>query len=362
MLRYTVRADGTGTYGTIQEAIDGAAAALESLPDSERHTETVLIHIGPGTYHEKLFSELPRLLLEGEGEDRTVITWSDFGRDVYSDGTEPVDIQGQHAGTRGTFRSYTAFLGGAAVCVRDLTIRNEAGEGRDVGQAVALYADADICSFEHVTLTGCQDTLFCSPLPDAEREKGGFIGPRMNSERRLTRQHYVGCTIVGDVDFIFGGADVVFDDCDIISHRRAGAEESGVNGYITAPSGKRSGLGLVFRSCRIKGEDGVLPHSVYLGRPWRPEGKSSFLNCTCDESVAVERFSGWHIKEGPEEDATFTEYGTVSYAGQSLDLSRALPWVHIPDAAGAQELSRAADEVTAIVAAAVAGLSTGAGA
>ena len=47
--------------------------------------------------------------------------------------------------------------------------------------------------FEKVRLLGNQDTLFCAPLPEKEREKDGFLGPRGLAPRRASRQYYHDC-------------------------------------------------------------------------------------------------------------------------------------------------------------------------
>ena len=75
-----------------------------------------------------------------------------------------------------TFRSYTAFFSGERLRVEDLTIENDAGPGAKAGQAVAAYVDSAHAVFEKVRLLGNQDTLFCAPLPEKEREKDGFLG------------------------------------------------------------------------------------------------------------------------------------------------------------------------------------------
>jgi pectinesterase len=267
-----------------------------------------------------------------------------------------------------------------------------------VGQAVAVYADADVCLFENVEMNGCQDTLFCAPLPRAERQKNGFMGPRVMTERRLTRQYYKNCIITGDVDFIFGGADAVFDDCRILCNDRMhgsnrmldvmgaagsrvasvgagkgvtsgavngaasgagnGAAVTGkldkdqiniterlVNGYITAACGLSSDLGFVFRNCTVTGAKGCEEGSVFLGRPWREEARTVFLNCVCDKSVAPERFSGWGGITKDELQTFYGEFGTRLVDGQPVDLYSKNSWVKDIDEALAAELSARADEV-----------------
>ena len=324
----------SGDYAVIQEAID-------AVP----YEESAVIEIGPGAYREKIFCEKKDITLVGAGMDETVIDFDDYANEVMADGSK-----------RGTFRSYTAFFGGKRVAVRDLTIRNSAGDGRVVGQAVAVYADADVCRFENVKMTGCQDTLFCAPLPVSERQKNGFMGPRMMTERRMTRQYFRNCEITGDVDFIFGGADAVFDDCVITCNDRMFGESGGINGYITAACGLKDNLGFVFRNCTVVGAKGCERGSVFLGRPWREEARTVFLNCTMDESIAPERFSGWGDVKKDEPETFYGEYGTrlmtdgsgagnADTSGNFVSLEHKNPWVRDIDEATAMEISRRADEL-----------------
>ena len=106
------------------------------------------------------------LTLRGAGADATTLIFGDGGKLPHPDG-RPTH----------TFRSYTAFFSGGSVTVEDLTIANDAGPGSAVGQAIAAYVDAEKAVFRRVRLLGNQDTLFCAPLPEAEREKDGFLGP-----------------------------------------------------------------------------------------------------------------------------------------------------------------------------------------
>ncbi|WP_051200206.1 pectinesterase family protein [Butyrivibrio sp. FCS006] len=362
MLQIKVEKNG-GDYSVIQEAID-------AVP----YDESAVIEIGVGVYREKIFCEKKDITLVGAGMAETVIDYDDYANEVMPDGSK-----------RGTFRTYTAFFGGKKVTVRDMTIRNSAGDGRVVGQAVAVYADADVCRFENVKMTGCQDTLFCAPLPVAARQQNGFMGPRMMTERRLTKQYYKNCEIVGDVDFIFGGADAVFDDCVITCNDRMfGRSSAGVsagsattvsggsgvdkdqidvseriiNGYITAACGLKDNLGFVFRNCSITGASGCEKGSVFLGRPWREEARTVFLNCTMDDSIASERFSGWGGITKDEPDTFYGEFGTRiaagigtgasnsgSEAGKLASLEYKNPWVRDIDEALALEISRRADEL-----------------
>jgi pectinesterase len=302
-----------GDYSTITEAI-------QAVP----YEESAVIYIGEGTYHEKLFCEKSDITFIGAGIDKTIIEYDDGAFDLMEDGSK-----------RGTFRSYTAFFGGKRATVKNMTIANTVGDGSVHGQALAVYADADICYFENVKLTGHQDTLFCAPLPLTERQKNGFMGPRVLNPRKKTKQLYKNCEIYGDVDFIFGGADAVFEDCLIVCNNRqknvsskdsndgGKADSRFINGYITAACGTKDDLGFVFRNCTIKGEEGCAEASVFLGRPWRDEARTVFVDCKMDKSIAPERFSGWGAIDKDQPDTYYGEYGSVSLeSGEAIDLSK----------------------------------------
>ena len=222
MLKLTVSQDGSGDFASISEAVLAVPYELEAE-----------IRIGPGIYREKLVCEKRALTLRGAGADATTLIFGDGGKLPHPDG-RPTH----------TFRSYTAFFSGGSVTVEDLTIANNAGPGSAVGQAIAAYVDAEKAVFRRVRLLGNQDTLFCAPLPEAEREKDGFLGPRKFAPRRPSAQYYQSCEIAGDIDFIFGGADALFEQCILRT-----VDNHLPHSYITAPSGSANGLGFVFWDC-----------------------------------------------------------------------------------------------------------------
>lgn len=250
MLTITVAQDGSGDFSTISEAVLAAPYDLETL-----------VLVGPGEYREKLVCEKRCITLRGAGAEDTRLVWADGGKLPHPDG-RPTH----------TFRSYTAFFSGEMVTVEDMTIENAAGPGSEAGQAIAAYVDSQRAVFRRVRLLGNQDTLFCAPLPQAEREKDGFLGPRKLAPRRPSAQYYQGCEIAGDIDFIFGGADALFEQCTLRT-----VDNHLAHSYVTAPSGPADGLGFVFWDCDFVS---ICPAgTVYLGRPWRPTGRTAVLDC-----------------------------------------------------------------------------------
>ncbi len=323
-------------YTSIGEAVQAVPYEVEAE-----------VYIEKGVYTEKIFCDKRNITFIGEGMDETVLEYGDGAFDIMPDGSK-----------RGTFRSYTAFFAGKRVTVKNMTIRNTAGPGEKAGQALAVYADSEEVFFDNVRLDGYQDTLFMSPLPMEERQRNGFMGPRMLTERVLTRQYYKECEIIGDVDFIFGGADAVFDDCRIvcrnrqerenISNNMSSSDKAVINGYITAGCGTKEGLGMVFRNCDIRGEKGCADGTVFLGRPWRDEARAVFIDCTMDDAISPKRFSGWGAIEKEHPDVFYGEYGTYDDDGKAADLSAKNSWVRDIDDELAGELSILADAVVGI--------------
>ncbi len=283
MLTIHVEAGG-GDFATIGEAV---LAVPYDTPAQ--------ILVGPGTYWEKLACEKQDITIKGAGMDRTRLVWNDGGKLLHRDG-RPTH----------TFRSWTAFFSGGQLAVEDMTIENDAGPGAEAGQGIAAYVDSARAVFRRVRLLGNQDTLFCAPLPEKEREKDGFLGPRALVPRRASRQYYQSCEIAGDVDFIFGGADALFEQCVLRSVDNGPGREG--RGYVTAPSTPADGLGFVFWDCDFVSD--CPAGTVYLGRPWRPHGKTAVLECRLGAHIAPEGFCAWNGRADWDK-ATFAEEGNT---------------------------------------------------
>lgn len=295
-----------GAYRSISEAL---AAADQLYPDAER---PVMIHVDPGEYRERVEIHRPHVTLVGETADSVRIVGS-LGAKMPSEDGSGID------GTLGTFRTYTVLVDADDVRLENLTIVNDAGDGREVGQAIALYADGDRLVVDACCITGHQDTLFLGPLPPREVKPGGFIGPKQFAPRRVGRQYYRRCRIEGDVDFIFGGACAYFEGCEIRSLNR----NMDVNGYVTAastPEGEP--YGFVFHGCSFTAAQDVAPDSVYLGRPWREWAQTVLIDCWLGQHIKREGWWDWN-KPAAHERACYA--GAILH-GPAGDTEDWVPW------------------------------------
>lgn len=286
MMRITVGHDGED-YATIQEAIN--AVPYHAAAEIEIHS---------GIYREKLFSEKEDISIRGIGD--VSIIWDDGAAEILDDGRK-----------RGTFRSYTAFFSGNHLVLDNISIINACGSGRTAGQGIALYLDAAEAEITSVSLRAHQDTLFLSPLPREEREAGGFYGPRHLVPRRKCRSTFCKCLIEGDVDFIFGGGDALFEDCEI---RSIGP------GYVAAPSTDTDGTGFVFNRCAFTSEHAE-NGSVFLMRPWRKHGKAVFVSSSFGSHIAGSGMCPWPGLEDEANLCTFLLSGCSFQGNADIDSS-----------------------------------------
>ncbi|MDB5201096.1 MAG: pectinesterase [Ferruginibacter sp.] len=263
---FTVAKDGSGDFTFIQDAIN----AMRVYPLSP-----IRLFIKNGVYTEKI--ELPAdntdVHFIGESADKTIISFNDYsGR-----------------GKINTFNSYTAKISGNRFVAENITFSNTAGP---VGQALALYVDADKAVFKNCRFLGNQDTIFASG--------------------ENARQLFDHCYIEGTTDFIFGAATTVFQDCII---------RCKANSYITAANttaGKS--FGFVFLHCRVEVDSAV--SKVFLGRPWRAFAKTVFINSYLPEKIAS---AGWHNWDNPENEKTVF-YGEYNNEGPGALTSGRAAW------------------------------------
>lgn len=251
-----VAGDGSGQFRTVQAAVD-------SVPAGNR--ERVVILIRPGTYKERVIvpKEKPFLTIRGEDAARTILTFDNYAAKAGPDG-KPF----------GTTGSASVFVYTDDFTAENLTFENTAG--RDIGQAVALRVSGDRCVFTGCRFLGWQDTLYATGTG---------------------RQYFRGCYIEGHVDFKFGTAAAVFEECRIHSKGQ---------GYIAAQARTAPDLptGYVFRDCTLTGD--TEPGRVYLGRPWRPYSRVVFIGCRMGAHIRPEGWDNWRNKDN-EATAWFAE-------------------------------------------------------
>lgn len=263
-----VAADGSGDYTSVQEAVDAA-------PSNRR--DYYFIYIKKGTYKEVV--TVPKnkeyIYLIGEDAETTVLTYDNYASRLKPDGSE-----------YGTSGSASFFVQANNFVAENITFENTAGI--DAGQALAINIGGARSSFRNCLFLGHQDTWYAG---------------------NGTYQYVKDSFIEGSVDFIFGGSTAFFDHCQVESTR---------GGYITAASTPvDQPYGYIFNQCKITARSSVTEHSVYLGRPWRPNAKVIYLSCNM--GLHIQKV-GWHNWGNPDNERTafYAEYNSTG-EGASRD-------------------------------------------
>ncbi|KAI3992809.1 hypothetical protein MKX01_042368 [Papaver californicum] len=242
-----VAKDGSGNFTTISEAV---AAAPESS------TKRFIIYIKKGTYFEnvEVVKKKTMLMFIGDGIGKTVVKASRS----YDDGWS-------------TFQSATVAVMGNGFVAKDMTFENSAGPGKH--QAVALRSSADLSAFYRCSFVGYQDTLYV----------------------HKKRQFYKQCDIYGTIDFIFGNAAVVLQECNLYARK----PDTNQTNTITAQGRKfpNDNTGISILNCKVTAAADLIPFKTavqtYLGRPWRQYSRTVYLHSLIDDVVDARGWFPW---------------------------------------------------------------------
>ncbi|KAL1813725.1 hypothetical protein ACET3Z_023790 [Daucus carota] len=244
-----VSKDGNGTYKTIAEAIKKAP---------EHGTRRFIIYVKAGKYEEqnlKVGRKKTNLMFIGDGKGKTVISG---GKSVFDNVT--------------TFHTASFAATGAGFIARDITFENWAGPSKH--QAVALRVGADHAVIYRCNVIGYQDTLY------------------VHSQRQFYRE----CDIYGTVDFIFGNAAVVFQNCSMYARKPMDQQKN----TITAQNRKdpNQNTGISIHACRIVATSDLQASkanfSTYLGRPWKLYSRTVYMLSNMGDHIHPRGWLEWN--------------------------------------------------------------------
>ncbi|KAG4917288.1 hypothetical protein AAZX31_02G016000 [Glycine max] len=248
----TVSKDGSGNFTTIGDAL---AAAPNKTASTAGY---FLIYVTAGVYEENVSIDKKKtyLMMVGDGINKTIITGN---RSVVDGWT--------------TFKSATFAVVGAGFVGVNMTIRNTAGAEKH--QAVALRNGADLSTFYSCSFEGYQDTLYTHSL----------------------RQFYRECDIYGTVDFIFGNAAAVFQNCNIYPRLPMSGQFNAITAQGRTDPNQNTGTSI--HNCTIRPADDLATNidaaETYLGRPWKNYSRTVFMQSFMD---IVINSAGWREWDG----------------------------------------------------------------
>ena len=193
----------------------------------------------------------------------------------------------------------------------NITIRNTAGAVKH--QAVAVRNGADLSTFYNCSFEGYQDTLYThSP-----------------------RQFYKQCDVYGTVDFIFGNAAVVFQNCNLYPRLPMQGQFNAITAQGRTDINQNTGTSI--QNCNIMAAPDLASSNgttkTYLGRPWKEYSRTvymqSFLGSLIDPA-------GWTPWSGDFALSTLY-YAEYDNSGPGSDTTNRVTWpgYHVINAADA---------------------------
>ncbi|MFI6658409.1 pectinesterase family protein [Streptomyces sp. NPDC050523] len=270
-----------GDFTTVQAAVTAAAGSGWTLV------------LAPGTYRETVALDTTR----------TEATWigaSEDPRDVVIVYDRAAATAKPGGGTYGTTGSATTTVQADGFTARWITFANDWLRADHPGtggtQAVAIKVQGDRSAFTHCRFLGHQDTLYADTMA-----LGTFA-----------RQYYAHCYAEGDVDFVFGRATAVYEQCQFRTLNRTDLAAAPY-GFVFAPSTAGANpRGYLVTRCGVSSE---APDAAYkLARPWVPSSdttarpslvvRDTRLGSGIDASAPYANMSDAH----PWQDQRFAEY------------------------------------------------------
>ncbi|XP_004247401.2 probable pectinesterase/pectinesterase inhibitor 7 [Solanum lycopersicum] len=247
-----VSQDGSGNFSTINDAV--AAAPNNTKAESGYF----LIYITQGVYEEyvSIAKNKKYLMMIGDGINQTIIT----GNHSFVDGWT-------------TFNSSTFSVVGQGFVAVNITFQNTAGAIKH--QAVAVRNGADLSTFYSCSFEAYQDTLYVHSL----------------------RQFYRECDIYGTVDFIFGNAAALFQNCNMYPRLPMVNQFNAITAQGRTDINQNTGISI--QNCTIRPADDLALSNgttkTYLGRPWKEYSRTIYMQSYLDGFIHP---TGWHDWSG----------------------------------------------------------------
>ncbi|KAL1188998.1 putative pectinesterase/pectinesterase inhibitor 13 [Cardamine amara subsp. amara] len=267
----TVAKDGSGNFTTINDA-------LKAMP--EKYEGRYIIYIKQGVYDESVIVDKKKanLTMVGDGSQKTIVTGNK-----------------SHAKKIRTFLTATFVAQGEGFMAQSMGFKNTAGpEGH---QAVAIRVQSDRSIFLNCRFEGYQDTLYAY----------------------THRQYYRSCVIIGTIDFIFGDAAAVFQNCNIFLRKGLPGQKNTISAQGRID--KFQTTGFVIQNCKIAANEDLKPvmaeYKSYLGRPWKKYARTIVMESTIEDVIDPAGWLRWQETDFAIDTLYYAEYKNKGPSGNT---------------------------------------------
>ncbi|CAG7884969.1 unnamed protein product [Brassica rapa] len=266
-----VAKDGSGNFTTIN-------AALKAMPAKYKGRYT--IYIKHGVYDESVIVDKKKanVTMVGDGSQKTIVTGNK-----------------SHAKKVRTFLTATFVAQGEGFMAHSMGFRNTAGP--DKHQAVAIRVQSDRSVFQNCRFEGYQDTLYAY----------------------THRQFYRSCVIVGTIDFIFGDAAALFQNCNIFIRKGVQGQKNTVTSQGRVD--KFQTTGFVIQNCTIAPNEDLKPVKAqfksYLGRPCKNHSRTVVMESTIEDVIDPVGWLRWQETDFAIGTLLYAEYKNDGPSGKT---------------------------------------------
>jgi len=177
--------------------------------------------------------------------------------------------------------------------------------GAEKHQAVALRVQSDRSIFYKCRMDGYQDTLYAHAM----------------------RQFYRDCIITGTIDFVFGDAVAVLQNCTFVVRKPMANQQC----IVTAQGRKEKNQpsGIVIHGGAIVADPSYYPvrfdNKAYLARPWKNFSRTIIMDTYIDDLITPDGYMPWQTEEGLSGmDTCF--YSEINNRGPGADTAKRVKW------------------------------------
>ncbi|KAK7333019.1 hypothetical protein VNO80_29779 [Phaseolus coccineus] len=279
MAHVVVAKDGSGNFTTINEA-------LKHVP--MKNLRPFIIYVKEGVYDEyvEVSRNMTHVVMIGDGGKKSRIT----GSKNFIDGV-------------GTYKTASAAIIGDFFVAIGMGFENTAGAEKH--QAVALRVQSDRSIFYKCRMDGYQDTLYAHAM----------------------RQFYRDCIISGTIDFVFGDAVAVLQNCTFVVRKPMANQQC----IVTAQGRKERNQpsGIIIHGGSIVSDPSYYPvrfdNKAYLARPWKNFSRTIIMDSYIDDLITPDGYMPWQTVEGLSGmDTCF--YSEINNHGPGADKSKRVKW------------------------------------
>lgn len=175
-----------------------------------------------------------------------------------------------------------------------MTFRNTAGPEK--GQAVAMRSSSDHSIFYQCSFEAYQDTLYV----------------------HANRQFYRDCHITGTVDFIFGNAAVVLQNCTIQPREPLPKQFIAITAQSKSDPNQNTGISIQGCDLTTTFNNEIVTAHTYLGRPWKNYSTTVVMHSKIGQLLNPQGWTEWIRDVTPPQTIFYAEYQN-SGIGSLLD-------------------------------------------